>query len=60
MQSNMTKSDHEKERRAFWDACFQCILSLEEGYPVEVCGTISDKALAERDKRFPAPEESKP
>jgi hypothetical protein len=49
----MTKSEHEKERRAFWDACFSALLA---NHNAEYCAKESNEALVERDKRFPAPE----
>ena len=50
----MTKSDHEKERRAFWDANFVSIMSGNGS--VKVAVQLANACLAERDKRFPAPE----
>lgn len=52
----MTNSDHERERRAFWDACCAAMYANPE-----ICASAEQRAkelnemLAERDKRFPAP-----
>lgn len=56
----MTKSEHERERRAFWDAC--CAASYADGDGLSTEKTASYAAciatakLAERDKMFPGPE----
>lgn len=52
----MTKSDHEKERRAFWETIVREKVSFNSSPNDAAC--YADYALAERDKRFPAPEES--
>lgn len=55
----MTNTDHERERRAFWDAC--CAQPEHDWDPscgaskAACCAAIADAKLAERDKRFPAP-----
>lgn len=62
----MTQSDHEKERRAFWDACCaqtESVYAENEATPTarqcaEWCAEVADAKLAERDKRFMAPKES--
>lgn len=49
----MTKSEHDRERRAFWDERY-----TEANFPTaEQCAKWCDEALEARDKRFPAPEE---
>jgi len=50
---DMTTEEHEKERRAFWDACY--LLERKE-YSFDSATMHADRGLAERDKRFPAPE----
>lgn len=58
----MTKSEYEKERRAFWDACFKTCVGLKVAEALTLqemtsaVARVCDSALAERDKRFPAPE----
>jgi hypothetical protein len=66
----MTTEEHEKERRAFWDACCAAPYSNpcdgewdnpqskdEASMCAGVAGAgVADAKLAERDKRFPAPE----
>lgn len=61
----MTKDEHERERRAFWDACCAAQVSVVHGEikglcesaEAEHCAQIADAKLAERDKRFPMPED---
>jgi hypothetical protein len=48
----VTKYEHEKERRAFWDACY--LLERKE-YSFDSATMHAYRGLAERDKRFPAP-----
>lgn len=64
----MTRDEHERERRAFWDACCAatvayptntsdgegCAMSVET--EARLCAELADAKLAERDKRWPAPE----
>ncbi len=63
----MTRDEHERERRAFWDACCAATLAITEAdaaadptdqhiYEAAYCARLADAKLAERDKRWPAPE----
>jgi hypothetical protein len=61
----VTQSEHEKERCAFWDACCAapysnpCDGQWDNPQPKDeasMCAEVADAKLAERDKRFPAPE----
>jgi hypothetical protein len=52
----MTKSEHEKERRAFWDALV--VTFARDGQRLYLSTGCADIQLKERDKRFPAPTES--
>ena len=61
----MTTEEHEKERRAFWDACCAAPYSNpcdgewdnpQSKDEASMCAGVADAKLAERDKRFPAPE----
>lgn len=45
-------SDHEAERRAFWDACLCAIVASGEQVTAHAL-RWADEFLAERDKRFP-------
>jgi hypothetical protein len=68
----MTKSEHERERRAFWDACCAAqtvelthdkhgLYSVPLTEVAEAAAIIATAKLAERDKMFPGPsEEAKP
>lgn len=66
----MTKSEHERERRAFWDACcaapYTYPVSPMTGPPTieqeaAYCAELAAAKLAERDKVFPGPsEETRP
>ena len=51
-QVTMTQSEHEKERRAFWDACY---LIERKEYSFDSATMHADRGLTEHDKRFPAP-----